>query len=237
MPSKNSMPVILRETYRLWSEEPGYRTRIEDARIIIRETLKKYNPYIAYSGGKDSLVMTHLTLLQNPNILVWHWDYGPYFVPREIENEIEYIAKTIGTREYEVDTSPEYRKGRVETAVKIDRRAIYGRIIPEMKNRGINASFIGLRSEESTKRKLRTKNTYEKTVPGMTMVFPIRGLTVRDIWAYIVSNNLPYCSHYDRYSELPGYENTRFCTYFDPEFAWMGCSNVDGVIMPEFRNI
>jgi hypothetical protein len=181
--------------------------------------------------------MMHLAFRENPGIQVWHWDYGPYFVPRTIETEIKTIAAQIGIKNYTSDTSPIYAKGRVDEAILADRREIYGRVIPDMKQKGFTASFVGLRAEESTKRKFRTKNAFEKTVPGMAMVFPVRGLTARDIWAYIVSNNLSYCSHYDRYGELQGYENVRFCTYFDPEFAHMGCSNVDGVMMPEFRNI
>lgn len=231
-----SMQDTLRETYRLWADQPEYKSRIKTACGLIRDTISHHKAYVAYSGGKDSLVMTHLALQEDPDILVWHWDYGPAYMPRAIEHEVRDIAMAIGVKNYKVDTTPLYQKlGR--TAKGVLGRVLYGRVIPEMVNAGYSASFVGLRSEESLKRKQRTQSAYEKTAPGMTTVFPIRGLTVRDVWAYIASNDLPYCSHYDRYGALEGWESVRFCTYFDPEFAWMGRANVDGVIQPEFRNL
>jgi 3'-phosphoadenosine 5'-phosphosulfate sulfotransferase (PAPS reductase)/FAD synthetase len=60
---------------------------------------------------------------------------------------------------------------------------------------------------------------------------------VYDVWAYIVSNNIRYLSHYDRYSKTIDITKIRFATFFDPEFDKLGCSNIDGVMMPEFKNI
>ena len=57
------------------------------------------------------------------------------------------------------------------------------------------------------------------------------------MWAYIVSHNLKYCSHYDLYAPVIGWDQTRFATFFDPEFEHIGASNVDGVLLPEFKNI
>lgn len=232
----SSMPDLLRETYRIWSHEPGYRERIREARDLVRETLDGHRTYVAYSGGKDSLVMMHLALQEDPEVLVWHWDYGPAYMPREIEREVREIAVSAGARNYQVDTTPLYTQlGR--TAKGVLGRVLYGRVIPEMVRAGYSTSFVGLRSEESIRRKFRTQSAYEKTAIGMTTVFPIRGLTVRDVWAYIFSNGLRYCSHYDRYGALEGWENVRFCTYFDPEFSYLGRANVDGVLQPEFRNL
>ena len=69
----------------------------------------------------------------------------------------------------------------------------------------------------------------------MLECYPLANLTARDIWAYIVSNNLPYCSHYDRYGALLGIEQVRMSTFFDPEFDMLGASNIDGLLMPEFK--
>jgi hypothetical protein len=52
-----------------------------------------------------------------------------------------------------------------------------------------------------------------------------------------VSNNIRYLSHYDRYSKTIDITKIRFATFFDPEFDKLGCSNIDGVMMPEFKNI
>lgn len=58
----------------------------------------------------------------------------------------------------------------------------------------------------------------------------------RDIWAYIVTNNLPYCSHYDRYGALLGIEQVRMSTFFDPEFDKFGAGNLDGILMTKFNS-
>ncbi len=230
------MPDPLRETYRMWADEPGYAARVEEAGRLIRDALDRYQAYVAYSGGKDSLVMMHLALQEDPEVLVWHWDYGEAYMPREIEREVREIARAAGARNYQVDTTPLYQQlGR--TAKGVLGKVLYGRVIPEMIKGGYTASLVGLRAEESRKRKQRTKTAYEKTARGMTTIFPIRGLLVRDVWAYIFSHGLRYCSHYDRYGALEPWEDVRFCTYFDPEFAHMGRTNVDGIIMPEFRNL
>ena len=69
------------------------------------------------------------------------------------------------------------------------------------------------------------------------LCFPLLNLTWKDVWAYIISNNLPYPSIYDRYAEVLGYDKVRLVTFFDNEFEKLGAPYLDGVLMPEFRNI
>lgn len=231
------MNAIERKTYLMHSETDEYQFNISESGKNVKEGLaicKK--PYIAFSGGKDSLVMMHLVLQKNPDILVWHWDYGPYFMPRSVLDEISQIAAGIGARNFRVDQTGYKAYEQAKRSGKpVFYRYFFGVALPALKKEGYDGAFIGLRADESRKRGVRTKSIFEKT-PGMISIFPIRHLTVRDVWAYIVSNDLPYCNHYDRYAELEGRENVRFCTYFDPEFAHMGRTNVDGVLQPEFRN-
>jgi 3'-phosphoadenosine 5'-phosphosulfate sulfotransferase (PAPS reductase)/FAD synthetase len=226
---------IERETFLLHADTDEYRARLTLAQENIRETFARYRrPCAAFSGGKDSLMMLHLILQQHPETMIFHWDYGPAYMPRDTEREILNIAHQAGATTIRCETTQQYvQKGR--TAQGVLGKVLYGRMMPALKAEGYDCTFVGLRAEESGKRKRRTKSLFE-TGP-MPCSFPIRHLTARDIWAYIVSYDLQYCSHYDRYGPLEGYESVRFCTYFDPEFAKLGRSNVDGVLMPEFRNI
>jgi len=223
-----------KEMYLIYSETEEYREAIDQLHENISEAFSKYNkPYVAYSGGKDSLVMSHAVLQDFPGTLIFHWDYGPYYMPRKIENEVRDIAEEIGAKNFQVDTTPLYKLKKRE-AQGILGRVLYGRVMKDMKNRGYDLCLVGLRAQEGCKRRQRVSRLFEHEI--LTNCFPVRHMKTRDVWAYIVSNDLPYCSHYDVYGSLEEWENVRFCTYFDPEFAKFGCSNLDGVLMTQFKN-
>jgi 3'-phosphoadenosine 5'-phosphosulfate sulfotransferase (PAPS reductase)/FAD synthetase len=231
------MNAVLRETFLLHAETEGYLKAERLAREIVAEATRKYKkPYIAFSGGKDSTVMLHLVLQQAPKTLVFHWDYGQYYTPREIELETIDIAHRIGAQNIRTDSSPLYEKHK-RTPANVFYRVFFGRTQKELVNEGYDLAFIGIRSGESTARKFKIRGNPFRWNNVLEECYPVHHFTARDVWAYIASHDLPYCSHYDRYGSLEGYENVRFCTYFDPEFAKLGRGNVDGVLMPEFRNV
>jgi 3'-phosphoadenosine 5'-phosphosulfate sulfotransferase (PAPS reductase)/FAD synthetase len=228
------MTPIERATFLLHAELDDYQARIDAAEDIITEALNRAKKtYIAYSGGKDSLAMLHLVLQASPNITVWHWDYGPYYMPRSMETEILENARKIGAKNIIVDTSEKYNQGRCEKNVLFP--ALFGKVQPGMAKDGYDMVMVGLRAEESRRRKAKTATGFR--AGKITECYPVYQLTARDIWAYVVSNNIHYCSHYDRYGALLGIENTRMATYFDPEFYKFGSNNIDGVLMPEFKHM
>jgi len=228
------MDELIRETYLIHADTREYRRSAEILQDNIRISFRQYRkPYCSFSGGKDSLVMTHAVLQEYPGTMVFHWDYGPYYMPRHIENEILDIATHIGAKTLRVESTWQYGELK-RTAKGVLSKVLYGRILPGLKREGYDLSFIGLRAEESLSRRYRTRSLFENDTI-LRNAFPVRHMKTRDIWTYIVSNNLPYCSHYDRYGALVGWENTRFCTYFDPEFAPLN-GNYDGYLKPEFRN-
>ncbi len=228
------MTPIERATFLLHADLEDYQARTQATRHFITETFERAEkPHIAYSGGKDSLVMLHMALQVKPDILVWHWDYGPYYMPREIETEIMENAKAIGAKNILVDTSKKYNAGRSPNNILFP--ALFGHIRPRMMADGYDLACIGLRAEESQRRKRKTTGGYRNK--KLRECYPVYQLTSRDIWAYIVSHNLPYCSHYDRYGALLGIENVRMSTFFDPEFDKLGASNIDGLLMSEFKHV
>lgn len=224
-----------REYFHMWSETDEFEQKRKEAVEVIKQTLKRFNkPYIAYSGGKDSTALMHM-ILQFKDVTVVHWDYGPYFIPRPIEREIIEIARKCGAKDIITLTSSLYRKlGRKARGVL--GRHFIGIEIPKLIEQGYDAAFLGLRAEESVKRRFRTEGFYEYDDKGITNVFPIRNWTWRDVWAYIVSNNVPYLSYYDKYAPLLGYDKTRFVTLFDPEFDRFGSENLDKFLMWRYYN-
>jgi phosphoadenosine phosphosulfate reductase len=223
-----------RETFRLWSRTEQHTRALHEARAIIERALESaQKPYIAYSGGKDSTVMAHLVLQYAPDTMVLHWDYGRAFVPEPIQREILRNARLIGVRNLRIETSPLYAKlGR--RAQNVLGRHLIGRLLPQLAREGYDLAFVGLRKQESSKRAIRLRtNTALSVIPEC---HPLANWDWRDVWAYIVTHNLPYLSLYDQRAELVGYNCVRFTTLFDPEFEHLGAPAIDNYLHWRHRN-
>lgn len=229
------MNLIDREMYLIYSETDEYQEAVRQLHENVSKAFSEHSkPYVAYSGGKDSLVMSHAVLRENPGTLIFHWDYGPYYMPRELEREIIDMAHQIGARNLRVESTNVYKVKKRE-AISVLGKMLYGRVMPDLKKEGYDLAFVGLRAQEGCKRAKRVSDLFEND-SVLPNCFPVRHMKARDIWAYIISNNLPYCSHYYKYASLLGYEEVRFCTFFDKEFDKYGNSNLDGVLMTHFKN-
>jgi len=225
-----------RQIFILWAQTDEHKKAVTEAEKIVKKALEKFSkPYVAYSGGKDSLSMLHLVLQQNPDATVVHWDYGPYFMPREIEKQIIKNAEKIGARNIIVKTSHLYKKlGR--KARNVLGRHFLGRVVPELARKGYDCCFLGLRAEESSKRKRRTKTFFE-TTRVMTNIFPLAKWRWLDTWAYIITRNLPYPKIYDLYGPILGWDKARLVTFFDYEFERTGAPILDGILLPQYRSV
>lgn len=211
------MDETTRKTFLLWSETEEYQKRVKESEKIIRSALEEYKrPYVAFSGGKDSTVMLHLVLQQFPSVHVFHYDYGKY-MPRSIEREVLENAKELGVRDLEVDTGKNWYK------------TFFGRIEKGLKRRGYDLVFVGLRKEESCKRKGRIKG--RESLGLINECWPLQNWTWKDVWAYVVKHELPYPSIYEKYAKLLGYDRVRFVTFFDKEFEKFGSDNLDGFLL------
>jgi phosphoadenosine phosphosulfate reductase len=211
-----------------------YQAALRGAEALVRDAIGRCTrPYVAFSGGKDSTAMLHLVLQQRPECEVLHWDYGRYYIPRELHAELVTIPGRVGARALRLESSPEYeRLGR--TAQNVLGREMIEKLLPAMAEEGFDMSFVGLRKQESTKRRLRIDA--ERMVGPIPECWPLRDWTWMDVWAYIVQHDLPYLSIYDERCELVGYAAARFTTLFDPEFYAMGSESVDNVLHWRWRN-
>lgn len=204
---------------------------------FIKKLFKDYRrPYVAFSGGKDSTVLLHLTLLIEKDVDVVHTDWGPAFVPRNIKDRILRNAMKIGAKKENLKVL------KVKEGWRLSQREIPG--IPpsfwvELKSlidaNGFDLVLLGFRADESRKRWKRTRRILD-TRRDPHEAYPLRDWSFEDVYAYIYSEGLPLLRHYDDYSELLGYDRTRWVTYFDSEFDHLGASYVDGVLRPEYRH-
>lgn len=200
-----------------WSETEGFRKRVSGAWDIVEDALARHEKvYCAYSGGKDSVVMTHIVLQQAPEIMVHHYDYGRQYMPQEYEDEINRNAAIIGAKNYRIEKGRNWYK------------AFFGRIAKQYYQEGFTGCFVGIRKEESCNRRARIEAN--KSLTEIKEYWPLQNFKWQDVWAYMFLNNLPIHSAYLQYGPVIGWDTVRFVTFFDPEFNKFGSPGIDGVL-------
>jgi 3'-phosphoadenosine 5'-phosphosulfate sulfotransferase (PAPS reductase)/FAD synthetase len=233
------MPDKWKRTFMMWSNTDEYEKKVIEANKIIKDCFNQFkNPYLAFSGGKDSVAMLHLVLQIMPDIPVWLWDHGPYLIPRSMQNEIEENAKNQGVKikNLFVRTSGQLNNPDARWDYMRWYRTFFSNLSTLIDTKKWDCVFLGIRREESGARKIRARDPFNYTIDRkIPQCYPLHEWTWRDVWACIISNNLPYLSHYDTYGAVQGYDKTRLCTFFDDEFQHK--NSIDGILMPEFRNL
>lgn len=229
------MVVDLKKILAMWADTDEFKEKLQEADGIIKKALASHKkPYVAYSGGKDSSCMLYLVLRRCPDVTVLHWDYGPYYIPDWLRTEFIENARKIGAKNLCIETSDDYLRLK-RHAVNVLGREYIGKLIPNLAREGYDLSFVGLRREESLKRKIRIDT--KKFITEIEECWPLANWSWKDVWACIFANNIPYASTYDIYAPVVGWDKVRLVTFFDPEFDHFGAGNVDGVLMWRFKNI
>jgi 3'-phosphoadenosine 5'-phosphosulfate sulfotransferase (PAPS reductase)/FAD synthetase len=222
-----------RKTFLLWSKRPEFKAKVDDSTNIIRQYIDVGKCIVAYSGGKDSTIMLHLALQVDPDVDVFLWDQGSYLMPREVHNEILGNAKKLGCKNLIVESASVQENSGIASNPflwGVSHRAHYAVIGKLKRERGWQTQFVGLRSEESYSRKRVCSR------PRKGEVYPLDCWSWRDVWAYIVSRNLPYPRLYDVYGPLLGWDKARFVNFFSKRFENLGAPYLDGFFFPQYRN-
>ncbi len=232
---KSRMPSRWRKTFRAWSKRDEYKKNLREAKRSLRKVLDTHNCIVLYSGGKDSLVVLHLTLQYDPNIPVYHYSAGyDYEVmqmkePKAVRDEIIGIAYKVGVKPGRLHIAggdgPSHRK-------------FFGQLRRVMDEESCDVELLGIRAGESITRRERVKDAPLVKREGSRLVcFPIKSWSWMDVWAYIVSNDLPYLSLYDEYARVYGYDRARWSMLFSGFTLDKGGGYYfDGIFHPEMRN-
>jgi len=184
--------------------------RIRRAQEVISEALDKMqNPYIAFSTGKDSTVMAHMVWQQAPGIPAVYFDADCAFPEsKEMLARYEVAGKPIIRWACERFFDTLHRVGGpTSNACEAEtmRSTVYRPIQSLLAKYHFDGVFIGLRNEESHGRhklaQVRGQLFWQRR-DRLWECLPVTYLTYEDVWAYIVSERVDYCTVYDRQMEL-----------------------------------
>ena len=209
------MPEEEMEMYLLHSNTKGYKKRIDGAFNIAKKALEDNsgNCSLSYSGGKDSTVMLDICVKSGFRGELMQFLYSEYENPKMNLDMANDMAKKHGLKLYRVkcysakeawDEAGRFfiiPSNYLEKCLVRRVASDFGKQSNKLaKERGYELQFIGMRKNESKQRYMvlgsKGLTYYAKTRDSVTCC-PIGNLTDTDIWAYIISNNLPYISCYD----------------------------------------
>lgn len=212
------MQAEYREMYQLRALHPTFRRRVEDAWITIEDFLAACDaPYVAFSGGKDSLALlillsrmgrTDVPIFTQADDLDWP----------DKEEFCKSVVARLGFTDYsyewsEVSAIEQLVDGKDKVSGTFSH--VYKRYVQERQRNGV---LMGLRSEESKGRewlrKVRGK-VYE--AKGELRCIPLADWSGEDAFALIVSTQTPYMHVYDKDDEKPPHK-IRFSWMASPDF-------------------
>ncbi len=177
------------------------REKVEQAKDLLEETLLEFGPdsvAVAWTGGKDSTVVLHLLRdvlagMGLTHVQALNLDTGVKFPEVTAFRDrlaLEWkLDMTIVRPAVDLETYPVARdKISCCADLKVEPLA---RGVQDM---GIEALFSGIRRDEHPDRNRPFRERRER--PDCMMLHPILEFTEVDVWAYIMQENIPYCSLY-----------------------------------------
>jgi len=195
----------------LHAKSKSYANRVSDAKNIISRALDQMKlPYLSFSGGKDSLVMLHMVLEQNPNVAVVYWDADASYPDTDeflarISDEWDIDIIRFKTRPI-LDVFREFGIDHPQIEQKTMVATVYEPIKRLIAEYGFDGVFVGLRREESYGRKQLIKYRgpiFHSKYQNVIECLPVAYFSVQDVWAYITTNDLPHNPVYDKTSTRP----------------------------------
>lgn len=168
-----------------WATLPQFKKKVDQAKLIIKEALQIAPAYVAVSWGKDSVVLAHLAI-SITNIPLIHVSSDERdLIDNYSEVESSFLLK-FGCN---------YRKYNLKLKNASETFNQLSASLP-------NVALIGVRAEESSKRRIAIRKNgliYNYKNTNKYRVFPLSWWSWKDIWSYIVVNDLPYLRSYDHH--------------------------------------
>jgi 3'-phosphoadenosine 5'-phosphosulfate sulfotransferase (PAPS reductase)/FAD synthetase len=233
-----------RRKFELHAETDDYQERIEQAKDWIHYVFRVCeNPCLNYSGGKDSLVLLHLTAAAcgYDDVDIYHFDNGLLRVPGSddfVRKSVDQIGGNLYVRTSEAANSEEMvlEEGH-------GYNGFWGNYFQLAHERDWDVRLLGIRAAESRSRRDRFDSSGDQPPINWhedhTAAAPIHHFTTRDVWAYIVENGLEYHEIYDKQGALYGDMEAcgnRLVTLYDAEFDSLGAREISQFLYPSETN-
>jgi 3'-phosphoadenosine 5'-phosphosulfate sulfotransferase (PAPS reductase)/FAD synthetase len=172
-----------------WAQLPQFKRKVENAKEVIAEALAiANNPCVAVSWGKDSIAMMDLVRSVRPDIFC-------YCIGDSLEDMQDNYS--------EVRAKYKARHPLFNYQTLFYTEEDEGGFFKVVKKIGedFDLTFLGCRAQESKGRRMAIKkfgitHTYKS---GKHRCFPLAWWDSKDVWGYLVSQDLPYLHSYDAF--------------------------------------
>lgn len=218
------------ETYKIAVGLPSFKRKLARSKAVIEEFLARAKrPYLALSGGKDSVVCAHLVSQIDPDMQIFSqcddldWP--------GLDTHLKNIIKTCGLKDHIIGYSEVSAKKEFKMALRIGKetksmhegcfRAVIKKYVEDYNRDGV---ILGLREQESKGRRLnlRYRGLIYSKKDGVTTCCPIGKWDSKEVIGYIAKNNLPLFHIYTKLGQHIGIENVRMCWPIHPQFIAQG---------------
>jgi 3'-phosphoadenosine 5'-phosphosulfate sulfotransferase (PAPS reductase)/FAD synthetase len=200
-------PDHYRLRFTLWARTRQHQWRVQQAAQRVTAWLTHVQrPYVAFSGGKDSQCCLHLVRAQAPDTPAVYLDAQCAFP--EVTALIEATPHCLAFPADEPFLTTLARYGlhddRLERATM--QTTVYGPVQRLLAQEGFDGVCYGLRAEESPQRQRHAQArgaVFQYRRDGVWACQPLWDWRYNDVWAYILTHDLPYCGVYDRLWDAP----------------------------------